>query len=74
MSAGQVKAGPMASERAVREAGAALRRKEGRRLAASGGGKSPGSAAERRRDDKLEEGLRRQTEGLPMYDMDEEDA
>jgi hypothetical protein len=72
-SAGEIKAGPMASTRAVREAEAAVRRKEGRRSAAAGGGKSPVSAAQRRINDKLEEGLRRQAEGLTMHGSDGEE-
>jgi hypothetical protein len=71
-SAGEVRAGPMASARAVREAEAAAWRKEGRRSAAAGGGKSSVSAAQRRINDKLEEGFRRQAEGLTMHDPDQE--
>lgn len=73
-SAGEIKAGPMASKGAIREAKAAVRRREGRLSAATVGGKSPMSAAQRRVNNKLEEGLRRQNEGLRMYDSDGEDT
>jgi hypothetical protein len=64
-TAAHVKAGPMADEKDIREAEGVVRRRDERRVAA--GSKSRRAS---QIEDKLAEGLRRQTEGLPMCDSD----
>jgi hypothetical protein len=64
-SEAHIKAGPMADKKDIREAEGVVRRREERRVAA--GSKSRRAS---QIEDKLAEGLRRQTEGLPMCDSD----
>ncbi|KAF2821216.1 hypothetical protein CC86DRAFT_386747 [Ophiobolus disseminans] len=74
-SAAEIKAGPLADDRAIRDAQAVLRHKEKRQVGSENCRNKKGNSVSRSRiENKLEAGLRRQEANLPMCDSDGEDG